>query len=895
MLVQTGFTGDRDICYRMSLLRHDVFPPEGRSAPVKRRANAHGASSAPATGEPAAGRIAPPAADAIRAAIAEVGGREVFFACKVNGEGMVVEARTCARGHDSAVPAVSEMLEKGEVVLHNHPTGDVTPSEADIQLAAIYGFNGHGIYITDNEVSRVYVVVEPLLSRPRALLDARKLTQTLAPDGRLAAAIPEFEVRPQQVTMLSAVADAFNNDGIAVVEAPTGVGKTVAYLLPAAAWALKNRERVVISTKTINLQEQIVLKDVPVIEKALGRQFSAVLVKGRSNYLCWSKLERALTEVTLFQDEGDKEQFDAIADWARHTKDGSLADLPFVPRRDVWSRVCSESDTCRMAGCKDFKRCFVGAARRELAKADLIVANHHMLFSDLNIKKETGAFTSLAVLPAYSRVIFDEAHSIEDSATEYFGVDVTRNGAMALFGRFISSERGRERGLLPYLKARLVKGETRETREAVDGILNVINDQLLPAISVAREGLKVAFDVIRDYVAERCGKIGRDIKYRLTEPVLAEPALRQIHAEFVLQSVEEIGACVGFAMGLENRLRLLNDELPTRPYDGDIAELQAYTLRLRTLANTLAEGTSEALAPNTVRWVEIDGHNKTIVRIIRAPLHVAKPLAEWVYPNLKTVVMTSATLSVRQRFDYFKGRNGLNLVKDRPLNEVILDSPFDFERQALLCIPTDTSMPDEKAFLEETVDLVRQALKITRGHAFVLFTSFYALDYTHKRLQDELEAAGIAALKQGQSTRTQLLERFRSDAASVLFATDSFWEGVDVAGEALQCVILPKLPFRVPTEPVLEARTEAIEAAGGNAFMEYTVPQAVIKFRQGFGRLIRRRTDAGAVIVLDKRVVARHYGATFLQSLPGVRIVKGNSEAVFIALRQFFERKGQTS
>jgi ATP-dependent DNA helicase DinG len=324
-------------------------------------------------------------------------------------------------------------------------------------------------------------------------------------------------------------------------------------------------------------------------------------------------------------------------------------------------------------------------------------------------------------------------------------------------------------------------------------------------------------------------------------------------------------------------------------------QLEAYRDRLLRLAGAMAEGTSETLQPNTVRWIEIDSRNKGIVRVIRCPLEVGEPMAEWVYPNLKTVVMTSATLAVGHRFNYLMNRIGLDRVADRDVESLALDSPFDYSSQAILCIPTDLPNPDAREFLDASVAAVRESLAITKGHAFVLFTSFYALDYVHQRVEDALKKMGITALKQGEAARTHLLDRFRRDTSSVLFATDSFWEGVDVPGDALQCVILPKLPFRVPTEPVLEARAEAIDAAGGNAFMEYTVPQAVVKFRQGFGRLIRRKSDRGAIVVLDRRIMTKHYGKVFRESLPEMRPVTGSSASVFAEMRAFFNSQARSS
>ncbi|MBN2309359.1 MAG: DEAD/DEAH box helicase family protein [Candidatus Hydrogenedentes bacterium] len=842
-------------------------------------------------GEPAANRIAPAAAKAIRRAVDEVGGREVFFAGRLDADGVVTSVRVRARGHEDAVPAIIDGLGTRDVVVHNHPGGDIAPSEADLGLASLFGFQGHGVYIVDNAVERVYVVVEPFVDEGKTPLDTEELRRALGPAGRLADVLPGFEVRPQQLEMMEAVAKAFNGNGIAVIEAPTGVGKTMSYLLPAVLWAVRNRERVVISTRTINLQEQIILKDIPMLAKCLDVEFKAVLVKGRNNYLCLRKLQRARSEASLYDDEGDAQALEAIAEWAETTQDGSKSDLPFMPPKEVWERVCSEADTCRISNCPDPKRCHIGRARRDVAKADIVVVNHHMLFADLAVKKEMGKFSSLGVLPAYKRLILDEAHSVEDSATEYFGMRVTRFGALSLLGRFIHDERGHERGLVPYVKLKLMR-DTHLSRSEQDEIFDLIDNQLLPSIAIARDALATTFDALRHLTAERCGQIGRDIKWRLTDEVLQSEELRDLHQVYVLPAAEDILACARYA----GALRKLLKPVPAAPgsseppFFTEVLELEGYRNRLERLAAGLAAGTAEESEANTVRWIEIDGKNKNIVRVVKCPLHVGKPLAEWVYANLNTVVMTSATLSVRQRFDYLFERIGLDLVSDRPVDSVILDSPFDFQQQALLCIPTDISPPSEKGFLEEMVAHIRRALAITRGHAFVLFTSFYALDYAHRRLEDELKDAAIAPLKQGTATRTRLLDRFRADPSSVLFATDSFWEGVDVAGEALQCVILPKLPFRVPTEPILEARAEAIEAAGGNSFMEFAVPQAVIKFRQGFGRLIRRRTDRGVILVLDQRVVTKYYGKVFLDSLPGVRVIKGPARGVYQALEAFFEK-----
>lgn len=843
-----------------------------------------------ALGEDILQRFTPDAARLLQEAIEQAGGNEVLCAGSLDGAGRLYEIRTLARGHAGAVTAQFEQLDVRDVVIHNHPSGELTPSNADLELAAMYSAHGHGVYIVDNLATRVYVVVDPFLPRDAVRLDDRELASTLSPSGMLARQMPDFEVRPQQTRMMEAIARAFNEDGIAVIEAPTGVGKTFAYLLPAVLWAVRNRERVVITTRTINLQEQIVHKDIPVVRKCIEENFTACLVKGRGNYLCLRKLERAQSEATLFDDEETQEKLQAIVEWSEHTKDGSLSDLPFVPGRELWDRVCSEADSCTMGRCPNSKQCFVGRARREVAKADIVVANHHMLFSDIAIKQEMGNFTSLAVLPAYKRVVFDEAHSIEDSATEYFGVSATKLGAQATFGRFVRMERGRERGLLPLLRARLVKDCPQLSITDFEAIQQALDGQFIPALTEARDLVRLAFDALRELTAAKCGQVGRDIKWRLTPEVLADASVRRLHEDRIVPAVEALRLAVRHGNALHRRLKAIkpapNEEVPA--IEGEVALLGAYARRLENLANTLAEGTSAELQENTVRWVEIDARRDQFVRIARCPLDVGQPLAEWVYENLQTIAMTSATLTVKKEFAYLFGRLGLDRVPRERVDAIALDSPFDFDSQAILAMVDDLPEPSDRSFVDRTVGHIGEALKISRGHAFVLFTSFYALDFTYRQLADDLRNRGITPLRQGEATRTQLLDRFRSDTSSVLFATDSFWEGVDVAGESLQCVILPKLPFRVPTEPILQARAEAIEQAGGNAFTEYSVPQAVIKFRQGFGRLIRRKSDRGVILVLDRRIVTKYYGKMFLESLPSLRRIRGGWDRVSPALEAFF-------
>lgn len=844
-------------------------------------------------GETILNRVTRDAADQLQRHIGEAAGREVFFAGVLDAHGMVHEVRPLARGNAAAVPALFTQLELRDVVLHNHPTGNLEPSEADLELAQMYSAHGHGVYILDNEATRVYVVVEPFLPKKAVPLNERELTRAFGPDSALSRVIPAFEARPQQIEMTALIAQAFNRNGIAVIEAPTGVGKTMAYLLPAIRWAVSNKERIVISTRTINLQEQIIGHDLPLLRRCVNDEFHACLVKGRGNYVCRQKLERALSEIGLFDDEKDASQLRAIANWTEITHDGSRSDLHFTPDRLIWEKVNCEADLCPGGNCRYFQECFLSRARRDMARADLLVVNHHMLFSDIAVKKEMDDFTSSAVLPAFARVILDEAHSIEDAATEYFGLTATRYALHKIMRHLLHEEEGRERGLLPFIKLKLMHKCPQLDVAEYEELVAFIERQLRPALLLAQDALDDAFTGLREHTAAYCGQVGRDIKWRLTPDILAGPELRQLHDEMIMPAVNQARALRQLLEKLFDQLARIKpiDFEDESPVQMETLEVGAAIRRIETIARALAECTEETLEDNTVRWIEIDAKNEDSVRVARCPLEVGRPLSEWVYANLDTIVMTSATLAVGKQFDYFKSRIGLDLVKEDRVRALLLDSPFDFCNQALVCAPTDGYEPRAPEYLEETTERIRTVLAITKGHAFVLFTSFFALDFVYSRLESDLRARHITPLCQGKAARSRLLEQFRSEPNSVLFATDSFWEGVDVAGDALQCVILARLPFRVPSEPILEARAEAITQAGGNAFMQYSVPQAVIKLRQGFGRLIRRRTDRGVVVILDNRVVTKYYGRAFLSALPNAPVARGKAEDVWRRLEAFFQQQ----
>jgi ATP-dependent DNA helicase DinG len=835
--------------------------------------------------------LAPAVIEAMRAEIEAAGGNEVFFVGATDEKRMVVKAVPLAHGNKEAVPAITQHVRHGDVVIHNHPDGPLTPSSADVSIASSVGQTGVGFYIVNNSVTRVYEVVVAFEQEKLEHLDANALERILQPGGPIARALKRYEHREQQVEMMRSVAESFNQNGIAAIEAGTGTGKTFAYLIPAIFWAVKNKERVVLSTNTINLQEQLMVKDIPALLSALKMKCKAALVKGRGNYLCRRKLEMLEREFDLLSAPEEQEMLQAIIQWAKSTGDGSRSDLSFVPRSDVWEKVNAESDTCLRVRCKHFNDCFVNKARRDAASADLLVVNHHLLFADLSLRSATGSYSDMAVLPGYRRVILDEAHNIEDSATSYFGARVTRLGLLRLLGRIHHPQSKRqEGGLISALRAKLMRLPGGDER--ADELILHIQNEIIPRKITLEYMVGDAFDAIQEFLQDYklSQRADGEMKARVNSALQQDPRW----SEQCLPAVERLTSelCIfnsRVAFILERLKAICGKSETGTDFSDDRIELGAVSGRIDAAVSTIND-VLFGQDPERIRWVEAQTRLKNpAVRLFSVPLDVGPVLAEQVYARFPTVVLTSATLTVEDKFDFVCSRIGLNEADENRMRFLRLPSPFDFARQAMLGIPTDIPGPKEPDYRAAMASSILRCLSITEGRAFLLFTSFSMLGWAHRELAPELERKlGVAALRQGDEHRTALLERFRRDTTSVLFATLSFWEGVDVEGESLECVVLAKLPFKVPDEPVIQARAEDIDRRGGNSFLEYSVPLAVIKFKQGFGRLIRNRTDHGAVLILDKRVAQKHYGRVFLKSLPPCRVVRGTSDEVFSQFEAFF-------
>ncbi|HEX8851741.1 MAG TPA: helicase C-terminal domain-containing protein [Gemmatimonadaceae bacterium] len=820
-------------------------------------------------------RLDPKAAAAMRAAIRLAGGRECCFVCTVDDEGRVATARVVSRGDVRRVLALPGFAKRGEMLVHNHPSGLLEPSNADLEVAAKVHDDGIGFGIVDNDASELYVVVEVPRNDPLVPLDPERVDADLGPQGPIAALHGSYEDRPSQRRMAATIAKLYSEGGIGLLEAGTGVGKSLGYLLPALRWAAANGERTIVSTNTINLQEQLVGKDLPFLQKALSdQQVRFALLKGWRNYLCRARLEQARSNEGTLLDAAERAELATLAEWAEKTRDGSLADLPTPPKPEVWDEVAAEPDLCTRLQCPLYDKCFVYAARREAAKADVVVVNHHLLLSDVAVRRATQNWEEAAVLPSYDRLVVDEGHHLEDAAAGHLGATVTRRALVRAFNRL--DRKGR--GLLASLVTKL-QGQ-RDLLSAAS--LDLVNQRLAPAVHAAREQGAMLFDLLDTLLQESGVPV-----MRLTDDFASHPIWRAGLDAALTDLLGEIEL-------LHEGLRVVRERLEgSGKLEESVApllnEIRAVGKRLQSAGDSLRNALRPAHdAEPTVRWIEVRGRDRGVA-VSAVPLDLAPILREDLFKRVSTAVITSATLATDNRFDFLASRLGLDEPELAPHTDVF-PSPFDYARQSILAVPTDFPAPNVdgpghfQAVIRATLDLAAAA----DGGLFVLFTS-------HKDVRAaaaELRARGTERrwplLVHGEDARDALLRRFRDNGRAILLGTASFWEGVDVPGRALRGLMIAKFPFRVPTEPVTAAHCESIEARGGDAFVEYMLPHAALRLKQGFGRLIRTATDRGVVILADPRAATKAYGRGLVASLPPARRIFGAWPKIRDEVRGFY-------
>lgn len=795
--------------------------------------------------------------DLISEHIAAAGGNEVFFTGTLDDDGVVKDVVLVSRGHKTAVPVIDSALKDSDVLIHNHPSGNLDPSDADLAIASRTAEAGLGFYIIDNKATYVYVVVEPVLKKAVVLIDIERIRFLLGESGPFAGESHAYEERPSQIELAVSIAKAFNAGSIGVFEAGTGVGKSFAYLLPAMRWALDNKERVLISTGTINLQQQLVEKDIPAAVRMIGEDVLYVLIKGRQNYVCRRRLAETIADNDLFADE--TEELSRIAAWAATTSDGSKTDLSFVPKEVIWSRICSESDTCMGIRCAFHENCFVMKVRKEAASAQILVVNHHLLFADLEVRMMGAGYDDVAVLPPFQHIVFDEAHGMEDAATSFFSEFISRfklNKQVSVFYRF---RRGAVSGHLYQLER-----------------LSSAQGQAQNAVA-AVQSVKEAYSALED---EALLVLGSETSWRLSAKTVSQ-AHRLLECFTLLRSaVAALAGCI------REVLEGIDDEQQNEM----VVWESKFALRRLEFIGTLSLHFCEwDERRESVYWIEkLKQRDGTwYPRFVQTPLTVSQMMKEGVFEPFKTIICVSATLRIGTSFDYWFRRTGVHLVEDERLLSGVYDSPFPYRKNVLVAIPDDAPLPESDSFQPWIETAIISLIQASGGHALVLFTSYDSLRKACTLARSILSPLGMNILKQGDDDRSRLLETFKDDESSVLFATDSFWEGVDAPGDALLHVIIVKLPFRVPNDPVHSARSEAIELAGGNPFMELSLPEAVVRFRQGFGRLMRRNSDRGAVTILDRRILAKKYGSIFLSSLPETKQCFAPLSEVVLGVERF--------
>lgn len=780
----------------------------------------------------------------------------LLFANSVRAKSLFVPILKFKRDNNLSVPAVSIL--------------------DDIKYAQnYYNIIGEKVYQIENKEPDEFIDI-----------DIEKVRDIFTEHGSLSQVIDNYELRNEQFSMAEEVSESLNDSAIVVAEAGTGTGKSMAYLLPTIEWAVNNRaagERVVVSTNTKNLQEQLFYKDLPTLFSAQKGNFKAVLLKGRSNYLCIDKWKTIMTDMNQRLSQDERARVLPLVLWSRQTRTGDISEnsaFQYENNIGLWQKFVAEPSYCPGKNCKFYKECHLMKARDHARKADVVIVNHALLFSDLASKN--------SILGEYTNLVIDEAHNIEKSAAEHLGTRVSYWTFRNLYHRLYEEE-PKKTGTILQLEFRLSKANKLSENEKTEIFRHVA--KIKTNSTKLKLNVQQFYSEFNQYMRVKMsgasGNDGKKVRYQNNFKFFRDN-------DEAIQDIQQILSSL--AKKIANLSELFED-LPNEQFDFQDQihrELMALEQDLLDL-NRAFDFCIKADEKHYVFWLDVPFNERNIdVMMYAVPLHIAEILENRLFKDLRSAVLTSATLSVDNSFNYFKSRVGLNILQDRVVNASIHGSPFDFEKQIFLAVTDFLPDPRNQQFTEQLIDMIKEIHFREKKGTMVLFTSYGMLNMAYTALKPHFDSERILLLAQGKSgSRTNIINQFKDNTDSILFGTDSFWEGVDIPGDALQILIIPKLPFDVPTEPLIAARMEEIKSRGGNAFFEYSVPEAVIKFRQGFGRLIRSKSDYGAVICCDNRLSRMQYGKQFLNSLPVKGEIYFSKDKMLDDMQMWFAEKGK--
>lgn len=747
---------------------------------------------------------------------------------------------------------------KNEVVIRTTKPNQLYPSDMELELSEeLYTRRNIAYCLLSSDLDDFYFVQDI----DRIFLEEIDIENYFAKDGILAKEIKGFEYREEQEEMAQYIQDAINEDRKIIVEAGTGTGKTLAYLIPSIKWAVINKKKVIIATNTINLQEQLLLKDIPLAKSIIKDEFSYVLVKGRNNYVC----KRLFNELVLgksidietFSMEA-REQIEYILKWGNKTKTGDKAELSFEVYPDVWELVQSTTELCLGKKCPYRKECFYMKTRMEKMEADILISNHHVFFADLNVRAETDFDSEYLILPRYDMVIFDEAHNVESVARSYFSVEVSKISFTRLLNRIYQKKNKRKKEKSALIRVEdTVDEKNLEDSEQYIYLLNTLKEEISILQNIGDE----YFDEIRKiYETNTEAPIKKTLNnFEMTKSRFLEN-LRE--KKDIFQS--KLADFLNLMMSFNN---VIDEEKDKNPevinFNNHLKMFKAYIDSFKFI-NSFEDD-------NYIYWLDINS-KRTNVILTATPLNIAQKLSTVLFDNLDRLVFASATIVVNGNFDYFKKSLGLD---EEDCIEAIIKSPFDYDEQMSVYIPSDIQDSENiNAFVSDASKFILNILLKTDGKAFILFTSYTMLNQIYYSISKKLKDKGFEVFLHGDKPRSQIIKEFKEAENPILFGTTSFWEGVDVQGENLSNVIITKLPFLVPTDPVVSAISKKIEEDGGNSFMDFQLPEAIIKFKQGVGRLIRKKTDSGNIFILDNRILKKRYGSLFINALPSQKNIK---------------------